>query len=433
MKSKLTVLFSLFGMLFLTLPMTAQFIDFPDANFKNALVNTACVDTDGNGIRDSDADTNDDGEIDVSEAEAVTFLHVAEQNIVSLEGVEYFVNIEFLEISNNAISELDISALSVLDYFRCRHNQLVSLDLSQNHALTKLVAGHNQLTSLDLSNNPAMEVLECYFNSISQIDVTQCPQLIQLRGQDNQFSQIDLSQNTSLEILTLNDNQLDQIDLSNNSVLGFLFLSNNNLSELNLSNNPLIWRLQIGGNNLSTIDVTHLENLSWFLCPNNQIYALDMSQNGELNIFNCSGNNLHYLNLKNWNNANMEWMDATNNPSLFCMIVDEPNGSHHACNPVPPAWCVDPWVEYAYDCELSIPENSLGNLAWFSPNPFTDNVSIESNQPVAEISVYNLVGQQVLTGNSMDTINTSNFENGLYIFQVDFENGISQYYQLIRE
>ncbi len=46
---------------------SGQIIDFPDPNFKNALVNTKCVDTNGNGTPESDADLNNDGEIDVSE------------------------------------------------------------------------------------------------------------------------------------------------------------------------------------------------------------------------------------------------------------------------------------------------------------------------------------------------------------------------------
>ncbi|MEY3242008.1 MAG: hypothetical protein RIR11_3447, partial [Bacteroidota bacterium] len=41
----------------------AQIVNIPDANFKNALVNTNCVDTDGDGFGDTDADINDDGEI----------------------------------------------------------------------------------------------------------------------------------------------------------------------------------------------------------------------------------------------------------------------------------------------------------------------------------------------------------------------------------
>lgn len=46
----------------------AQIVTIPDANFKNALVNTICTDTDGDGVLDGDVDTNDDGEIQVSEA-----------------------------------------------------------------------------------------------------------------------------------------------------------------------------------------------------------------------------------------------------------------------------------------------------------------------------------------------------------------------------
>ena len=33
----------------------AQIIDFPDSNFKNALTSTNCVDTNGDGIYDSNA------------------------------------------------------------------------------------------------------------------------------------------------------------------------------------------------------------------------------------------------------------------------------------------------------------------------------------------------------------------------------------------
>jgi len=36
----------------------AQPVNIPDANFKDALVNTPCVDFDGDGAPDGDADTN---------------------------------------------------------------------------------------------------------------------------------------------------------------------------------------------------------------------------------------------------------------------------------------------------------------------------------------------------------------------------------------
>ena len=39
----------------------AQIINIPDANFKNALINSQCVDADLNGTYESDADLNNDG------------------------------------------------------------------------------------------------------------------------------------------------------------------------------------------------------------------------------------------------------------------------------------------------------------------------------------------------------------------------------------
>jgi hypothetical protein len=54
----------------------AQIINIPDANFKNALVNTLCVGDweTGDGGPTSDVDVNNDGEIQVSEAAAVQIL-----------------------------------------------------------------------------------------------------------------------------------------------------------------------------------------------------------------------------------------------------------------------------------------------------------------------------------------------------------------------
>lgn len=59
----------------------AQIVNIPDANFKNALINTICADTNGDGSSDSDVDFNNDGEIQVSEAEAVIRLFNSDTSI----------------------------------------------------------------------------------------------------------------------------------------------------------------------------------------------------------------------------------------------------------------------------------------------------------------------------------------------------------------
>ena len=77
--------------------VNAQIVNIPDANFKNALVNTLCVDTDNNNVGDADVDTNNDGEIQVSEALAVIALDVFSNNISDLTGIESFANLQWLD------------------------------------------------------------------------------------------------------------------------------------------------------------------------------------------------------------------------------------------------------------------------------------------------------------------------------------------------
>lgn len=96
----------------------AQIIDIPDANFKDALVNDN-VATFSDGVT-TDVDTNNDGEIDVSEAEAVISLDVSYKQISSMEGIQYFTSVFNLVCTNNSIAELDLTSNTSLAYVSCR-------------------------------------------------------------------------------------------------------------------------------------------------------------------------------------------------------------------------------------------------------------------------------------------------------------------------
>ena len=67
--------------------LSAQVINFPDAVLKNILISTNCVDNNNDGIADSDADTNNDNEIDYNEASVINNLYL-DGNISSLEGFD---------------------------------------------------------------------------------------------------------------------------------------------------------------------------------------------------------------------------------------------------------------------------------------------------------------------------------------------------------
>ena len=77
---------------------SAQIVNIPDANFKNALLNY-----------NPPIDTNGDGEIQVSEAEAVNELILYDKNIADLTGIEAFINISWLDCRKNLLTELDVS------------------------------------------------------------------------------------------------------------------------------------------------------------------------------------------------------------------------------------------------------------------------------------------------------------------------------------
>ena len=69
-------------------------------------------------------DTDNDGEISTAEALEVTVIDVARFGIKSLEGIQYFINLKYLNCSSNQLSTLDVSKNTALTYLYCYNNQL---------------------------------------------------------------------------------------------------------------------------------------------------------------------------------------------------------------------------------------------------------------------------------------------------------------------
>jgi hypothetical protein len=159
-------------LLLLTITLSkAQILDIPDANFKNAMVNLISADFNGDLTPDDDVDTNNDGEIQLSEAEAVIGLIVTQQNIASLEGISNFTNIEYLNVWDNDLTSLDVSNLSNLNNLFCPKNLLTSIDLSQNVNLQEFICWENNLTDLDISQNSLIHRFSCRDNNLSNLNI----------------------------------------------------------------------------------------------------------------------------------------------------------------------------------------------------------------------------------------------------------------------
>jgi Leucine-rich repeat (LRR) protein len=200
----------LFLSVFLSANLFSQNVYIPDANFKALLVAVSQI------------NTNDDTEIQVSEASAYYgILVLNDENISDLTGIEAFTALTFLVCSYNQLTSLDVSQNTALTRLDCRYNQLTSLDISQNTSLQILQCGGNQLTSLDVSQNIALESLWCVSNQLTSLDVSQNTALNELLCYDNQLTCLNvvngnnINMNYSFQFWAENNPNLTCIEVDN--------------------------------------------------------------------------------------------------------------------------------------------------------------------------------------------------------------------------
>jgi hypothetical protein len=229
--SKLTLMKACFfiSLFFICNIVTAQIVNIPDANFKNALVNENVAKLNGNTSLE-DVDTNNDGEIQLTEAMAVTELQVLNFEIASLEGIQSFTNVVKLLCQSNNLTQIDVSQNTVLEEFWVSSNQITTLDVTANTLLEWLVCQENQLTSLDLSQNLNLRIVRTSFNEISVLDVSQILTLEHLWCSSNNLTSIDISANTVMTNFSTGNNQLTYLNLQNGN--------NANMTRMWAYNNP---------------------------------------------------------------------------------------------------------------------------------------------------------------------------------------------------
>lgn len=136
----------------------AQNVNIPDNNFKNRLLiaNTAngfAKDENGTNIQ---IDSNNDGEIQESEALNVYELYVNQALISDLTGIEAFTNLTLLYCYSNNLTTIDVSNNTNLVDLVCSSNELTTINLSNNVNLYSVDISSNDISSLDLSNNPSL-------------------------------------------------------------------------------------------------------------------------------------------------------------------------------------------------------------------------------------------------------------------------------------
>lgn len=262
-------------------------------------------------------DTNHDGKIQVSEAEAVTDLSIATSpndiydDITDLTGLEKFKNLINFNCSGNSITSFNATALTHIKTIDCSANQLTSLTVSGLTTLTNLNCSKNKLTALNAGGITSLQVLNASENLIASLNVTGDTSLLNLNCNSNQLTSVSLAGLSSIQ----------QANFNNNKVLEYTFSGLTTLQEIYVSKNT----------NATALNISNLPNLKYLDCSYTKIPALDISSLTKLVSFNCDNvellhdldaSGLQFLTKLSCKFTNITNLDLSGSPLLQQLAID---------------------------------------------------------------------------------------------------------------
>ena len=337
--------------------LNAQVINFPDLVLKERLMlasPTTYTAFDFNDVQVR-IDINYDGQIQLSEAllikklslQSISF-NIAYPHITNLSGIEFFTNLESLDVSTNYITSINLSNPNLKELI-CRVNMLITLDISNHINLEKIDYSYNmQLTPVNFNLTTNIKEVICYTNQLSSIsNLSPLINLERLDCSGNNFSTLDLSLFTHLENIDCSFNQLTSLNTtglnlkyfncSNNTQLPLIDFSQfPNLESLNCSGNllqnsvnltncPNLIDLTCEGIHLTNLDLSNSPNIQWLICSDNLLTTLELNHMTNLVLLACSNNQLTTLFVKGFNNPWIGISDVffDNNPNLHYICCNE--------------------------------------------------------------------------------------------------------------
>jgi hypothetical protein len=254
----------------------SQDVSISDANFLSALI-------------EEGADANGDGAIQVSEAEVITDLNLFQKSIVNMDGIESFINLEALNVSNNLIEEISISELNGLKVFRAFGNPFATIDLSQNVELEFVDFSAGGIQEIDFSSNLNLRHVELNATSLNEVSFHSNPLLERVGFQFNAISEFDFSKNPELIFVDISHTNNPVVNLSGCSKLRNFKCISSGLERLDLS--PC--------HSLDSLDIFFLPNLELLNLSNGSIVSY-------INFEPDGGHNLSYICI---DPDEQEWLD----------------------------------------------------------------------------------------------------------------------------
>jgi len=285
---------------------------------------------------------------------------------------------------NMGISDLTgIEAFPGLTSLICYNNLLTSINLVDNLALTTLNVDNNQLTSLNLSSQTLLTTLYASNNQITTLDLSACTQLVKVFCLSNLLTSINLGNNTNLTLLSCSGNQLTSLSLANNTNLVTLSCSTNQLTSLNLINNV---------------------NLEY--------------------VFFAENTPLIVVRMRNGNNTAILGFNASSNPNLTCIEVDDAAYSTAYWASIPTT------ASFSEDCSTaSLSTDKPVNQVSIAPNPVGEFATLSGLNPGSTLTIIDISGKILRTINVESeamSIDCSGWNSGVYLLNIIQQNQTTQ-------
>ena len=238
-------------------------------------------------------DFGEDGVLTPEEIANTTELFMVVEFISDLTGIEHFTALEALNVSQNGIKTLDLSKNTALQEVDCSDNSLEEIILPTSGNLTYLDCSENKLAALTIPAQLKLETLDCSDNeAITSLDLSTCTSLEYLACLNTNITSLDLSPCKALERLGCSNTKLTTLSLVNNPALTDLYCNDIGLTSLDLSKSAALKDLRCSGNKLTSLDLSACVALRWLRCENNQLTTLDLTNNQQLYIIYCGLNQI---------------------------------------------------------------------------------------------------------------------------------------------
>ena len=161
-------------------------------------------------------------------------------DIYSVEGIEYFHNLRYLDMDGLRVSRLSLRG---------------------NPLLRELHMEGNKVTTLELTGNPWVEEVYCANNMVQALVVSGCRRLRVLDADNNNLTGLSLEDTPALQELYCNGNNMGTLRLRHLPDLQVVHCSSHVMKSLELRYLPALRDLECGSDRMQTLDISLNDNL----------------------------------------------------------------------------------------------------------------------------------------------------------------------------